>query len=50
MNEAIKNLKNFEFWKIEKLKNYMMKYWLPLTEVSKVDMLLYGEMLILYTF
>ena len=24
-----------------------MKYWLPLTEVSNVDMLLYGEMLIL---
>ena len=50
MNEAIKNLKNSEFWKIEKFQNYMMKYWLPLTEVSKVDMLLYGEMLILYTF
>ena len=50
MNEAIKNLKNYEFWKIEKFQSYMMKYWLPLTEVSKVDMLLYGEMLILYTF
>ena len=50
MNEAIKSLKNSEFWKIEKFQNYMMKYWLPLTEVSKVDMLLYGEMLILYTF
>ena len=50
MNEAIKRLKNSEFWKIEKFQNYMMKYWLPLTEVSKVDMLLYGEMLILYTF
>ena len=50
MNEAIKNLKNSEFWKIEKLKNYMMKHWLPLTELSKVDMLLYGEMLILYKF
>ena len=50
MNEAIKNLKNSEFWKIEKFQNYMTKYWLPLTEVSKVDMLLYGEMLILYTF
>ena len=50
MNEAIKNLKNPEFWKIEKLQNYMMKYWLPLTEVSKVDMLLYEEMLILHKF
>ena len=50
MNEAIKNSKNPEFWKIEKFQNYMMKYWLPLTEVSKVDMLLYGEMLTLYTF
>ena len=50
MNEAIKNLKNSEFWKIEKFQNYMMKYWLPPTEVSKVDMLLYGEMVILYTF
>ena len=50
MNEAIKNLKNPEFWKIEKLQNYMMKYWLPLTEVSTVDMLLYEEMLILYKF
>ena len=50
MNEATKNLKNSEFWKIEKFQNYMMKYWLPLTEVSKVDMLLYGEMLTLYTF
>ena len=50
MNEATKNLKNSEFWKIEKFQNYMMKYWLPLTEVSKVDMLLYVEMLTLYTF
>ena len=50
VNEAIKNLKNPEFWKIEKLQNCMMKYWLPLTEVSKVDMLLYKEMLILYKF
>ena len=50
MNEAIKNLKNSEFWKIEKFQNYMMKYWLPLTEVSKVDMLLYGEMLIFIRF
>ena len=50
MNEATKNLKNSEFWKIEKFQNYMMKYWLPLTEVSKADMLLYGEMLTLYTF
>ena len=50
MTESIKNLKNSEFWKIEKFQNYMTKYWLPLTEVSKVDMLLYGEMLILYTF
>ena len=44
MNEAIKSLKNSEFWKIE--KNYMMKYWLPLTEVSMVDMPLYGEIFI----
>ena len=50
MNEAIKNLKNSEVWKIGKFQNYMMKYWLPLTDVSKVDMLLYGEMFILYTF
>ena len=27
-----------------------MKYWLPLTEVSKVDMPLYRQMLILYRF
>ena len=50
MNEAVKNLKNSEFWKIEIFQNYMMKYWLPLTEVSKFGMLLYGEMLIFYTF
>ena len=49
MNEAIKNLKNSEFWKIEKCQNYMMKY-LVTSEVSKVDMLLYGEMLTFYTF
>ena len=48
MNEAIKSLKNSEFWKIE--KNYMMKYWLPLTEVSMVDMPLYGEIFIFYMF
>ena len=40
MNEVVKNLKNFQFWKIEKLKNYMIKYWLPLVKVSKVNMLL----------
>ena len=50
MNEAIKSLKNSEFWKIERFQNYMMKYWLPLTEVSMVDMPLYGEMFIFYTF
>ena len=50
MNEAITNLKNSEFWKIGKFQNYLMKYWLPLTEVSKIHMLLYGEMLIFYTF
>ena len=48
MNQAIKSLKNSEFWKIE--KNYMMKYWLPLTEVSMVDMPLYGEIFIFYMF
>ena len=42
MNEAIKNLKNFKFWKIEKFQNYI------LTAVSKVDIVLYGEMLIFY--
>ena len=50
MIEAITILKNSEFQKIEKCQNYMMKYWLPLTEVSKVDMLFFGEMLIFYTF
>ena len=50
MTEPIKNLKNSEFWKIGKFQNYKMKYWLLLTEVSKVDMLLYGKMLIFYTF
>ena len=50
MNEAIKNLKNSEFGKIEKFQNYMMKYWLLLTDVSKVDMLFNREMLIFYTF
>ena len=50
MNEANKNLKNSEFWKIKKFQNYMIKYWLPLTEVSKADMLLYGEMLMFYAF
>ena len=50
MTESIKNLKNSEFWKIEIFQNYMMKYWFLLTEVSKVDMLLYEKMLIFYTF
>ena len=50
MKEAIKNFKNSEFWKIEKFQDYMMEYWLPLTELSKVDMILFGEMLTFYTF
>lgn len=33
MNKAIADLKDSEFWKKEKLQNYITKYWLPLVEV-----------------